>query len=68
MRVLLWTLGGAAVGAAVGIGVSVYSIAHADYPGDIYWPGMIASDLLLYVLPLACLGALFGAIEGLFWG
>jgi hypothetical protein len=68
MSALIWTLGGAALGATAGIAVSAYSIANFDSSSGIYWPGMIASDIILYVLPLAGIGALFGAVGGVIFG
>ena len=55
-------------GATAGIAVSVYSIAHFDSADGIYWPGMIASDIILYVLPLAGIGGLLGAVCGVIFG
>ena len=48
--------------------MSVYSIAHFDSADGIYWPGMIASDIILYVLPLAGIGGRLGAVCGVIFG
>jgi len=68
MTVLSRSFSGAIFGATIGVGVSVYSYAHLEPQFDIYWPGLIANDLALYVLPLAATGALFGAIGGWLFG
>jgi hypothetical protein len=54
---------GAVAGMAIGIGLSIYCVADFDAGGTaIYWPGMIANLLVIYLLPLAVIGGFVGAM------